>query len=284
MNTNATLVQIGAPTVSAPDDFTDRDLGIVGLFNYQDNDNQDDLDDNESMMTAFFRDVSESAVNEVFGRSNGNINGQTNHHRPWRLMTSAAKVDALDSSTTMDSTDVNTDFFPTAVEFGGIKLTGYDPDYSEASNYSTGYANRIVTDIQAAHDAETNGQSSNPWHGGGTPLLNALASAKAVKDYVDTEISTVNAGNFNSTAVDTDDFDFGIGSNQQVANATFAYTEGNASRIVTMDGNAVETYRPEHLGLALSADSAQTSEGKSRGDIGWLPGDFSPEEPQPSTS
>ena len=97
-------------------------------------------------------------------------------------MTSVEKINTV--GTSIDTTE---EFFPTALEVGGIRLKGYDPN--NATNYSTKFFNRVVTNIADAATAEA-GSVNEPWEGGGGAgaLTGALASAAAIKAYVDDEI------------------------------------------------------------------------------------------------
>lgn len=262
--TTASLLQLGSPSADAVGNFGEREIGIVGLFNYTGG-GDGSVDNNEAQATSFFRDHSESGIAEIYGRSASPIGSTDNHHKPWKLMTSAEKVNTI--GTAIDTTD---DFYPTALEVGGIRLSGYDP--ATPTGYSTKFFNRVVTDISGVHDTEDS-VSAEAWAGGGTALSGALASAKAIKDYVDTAVG--DAGGFTVSDLTVGTFDFGFSGADEVATSTNAYTAANADRILLQDvddSDNTKSALPQDIGLALYEDSSESSGNVTRPNVGWLPG------------
>jgi hypothetical protein len=285
LSTTASLLELGAVATDGAD-IAERDIGIVALFNY-DGDDSGVPEDDEAMATTFFRDSSETGIANIFGRSASAIGGTDNHHRPWKLMTSSEKVDALTTSV-----NVADDFHPTGLLVGGLKLQGYDTGLTGGENHLyTGYVNRIINTIPVATVFE--GNQNDAWWGAGTAGQGALATVDAIISYV---TGTVNGfgeyepgelSNSTSDAVQfvdfvgangyTNLFKFGIANDSEVANDDNAYSVGTSwGIIVQQQANSVSTVhkraQPEEIGLALYQNSTQTIAGQTRPSVGWLPG------------
>lgn len=251
---SGTLLGLGMPVGTYTGNSGDSsDIGFAGVFTWNDTDTDNVVDDSEAFKTGLFRDASESAVTNVYYVG-------TNTHKPYKFMTSAT---AANVPTAEDFRDTDKEW-GAPVMAGGISLQGWDLSDTNMSAFtSSGYMNRVTTDIDSAYTHEIG--LSDAWHAWDHT---SLPTTKAVKEYVDAQIATVTGTQFAMTQETV--FNYGMTDGSEVDSTGSNYTYANADSILMKPAgsNDVKYITAEELGLAIDFDSVQTG----RPAVGFMPG------------